>query len=71
MDLAATDAEVLKTLVHFDAQVAGFDSRDGAIPKALGVLCDAGQMLRAKPSAAALAETLNGVVAAIRQKKDK
>ena len=36
-----------------------------------GVLCAAGQMLRAKPSAAALAETLNGVVAAIRQKKDK
>lgn len=71
MDLAATDAEVLKTMVHFDAQLAGFDSRDDAIPKALGVLCDAGQMLRAKPSAAALAETLNGVVAAIRQKKDK
>ena len=33
MELAATDAEVLKTPVHFDKEVAGFDSRDGAIPE--------------------------------------
>ena len=38
LDLAATDAEVLQTSVHFDKEVAGFDSRDGTIPKALGVL---------------------------------
>ena len=28
MDLAATDADVLQTLVHFDGEVAGFDSRE-------------------------------------------
>ena len=33
MDLAATDADVLETLVHFDKEVAGFDSRDGATRK--------------------------------------
>lgn len=66
MDVAATDAEVLKTLVHFDAQVAGFDSRDGSTPKALGVLCAAGELLRGKPTPASVAEALNGVAAAIR-----
>ena len=68
MDLAATDAEVLKTLVHFDAQVAGFDSRDGTTPKALGVLCAAGELLRGKPTPPSVAEALNGVAAAIRTK---
>jgi hypothetical protein len=67
MELAATDAEVLKTFVHFDAEVAGFDSRDGSIPKALGVLCAAGELLRGKPTPAALAAALNGITAAIRR----
>ena len=71
MDVAATDAEVLKTLVHFDAQVAGFDSRDGSIPKALGVLCAAGELLRGKPTPATVADALNGVAAAIRPKGDR
>ena len=71
MDLGAADADVLRTLVHFDAQLAGFDSRDGAIPKALRVLCDTGQVLRGKPAPAAVAEALNSVVAAIRPAKDR
>ena len=69
MDLSATDADVLETLVHFDKEVAGFDSRDEAIPKALGVLCDVGALIGSKPSAAALATALNGVVASIRPKR--
>ena len=41
MELAAADAEVLKTAVHFDKEVAGFDSRErGMVPKALDALCD-------------------------------
>jgi hypothetical protein len=62
MDLAATDAVVLQTVVHFDKQVAGFDSRDGSTPKALGALCSAGSLFREKPAPDALARTLNEVV---------
>lgn len=71
MELAATDAEVLKTAVHFDAEVAGFDSRDGAIPKALGVLCAAGELLRGKPTPTALAAALNRVATLIRPQPDR
>jgi hypothetical protein len=71
MELGATDAELLKTPVRFDAQVAGFDSRDQAIPKALAVLCDAGELLRGKPTPASLAAALNGVVAAIRPRQKR
>jgi len=70
MELAATDADVLRTPVHFDAEVAGFDSRDGSIPKALGILCAAGELLRGKPTPPSVAGALNGVVAAIRPKQD-
>jgi hypothetical protein len=66
MDLAATEADVLQTFVHFDKEVAGFDSRDDATPKALPVLCDVGALIAKKPSAATLAAALNGVVDAIR-----
>lgn len=62
MDLAATDADVLETLVHFDKQVAGFDSRDGTTPKALGALCAAGSLFRGKPTPDALTRALNDVV---------
>jgi hypothetical protein len=55
MELAATDEDVLQTSVHFDKEVAGFDSRDGTTPKALGVLCAAGQLLRENPTSDALA----------------
>jgi hypothetical protein len=68
MDLAATDAEVLKTSVHFDKEVAGFDSRDGTTPKALGVLCAAGQLLRGKTTPDSLARALNDVTAAMAAK---
>jgi hypothetical protein len=71
MDLAATDAEVLQTLVHFDREVAGFDSRDGATPKALGSLCAAGQLLREKPAAAALAQALNDVATALKARQSR
>jgi hypothetical protein len=65
MELAATDGDVLHTSVHFDKEVAGFDSRDGTTPKALAVLCAAGQLLREKPTSDALARALNGVAAAM------
>jgi len=66
MDLAATDAVVLETLVHFDGEVAGFDSRDGATPKALGVLCAAGELLRGQPSPEAVARALDAVAVAVK-----
>ena len=69
MDLAATDSEVLQTVVHFDKEVAGFDSRDGATPKALGVLCKAGTLLRGQAAPDALTRALNDVVAAVASKQ--
>jgi hypothetical protein len=66
IELAATDADVLRTAVHFDKEVAGFDSRDGATPKAMPVLCSAGDLLRKAPTADALAAALNLVAAAMR-----
>ena len=71
MDLAATDAEVLQTLVHFDGEVAGFDSRDGTTPKALGVLCAAGELLRGKPAPALLAGALDAIVVAVRSRRSQ
>ena len=68
MDLAATDADVLQTSVHFDKEVAGFDSRDGTTPKALGVLCAASRLLRDTPTPDALNQTLNDIVAAMAAK---
>jgi len=65
MDLAATEAEVLQTPVHFDKEVAGFDSRDGTTPKALGVLCTASTLLRNTPTADALTQALNDVAVAM------
>ena len=47
MELAAADAEVLKTPVHFDKEVAGFDSREnGMVPKALDALCEVQELLQ-------------------------
>jgi hypothetical protein len=66
MDLAATDAVVLQTLVHFDGEVAGFDSRDGTTPKALGVLCAAGELLRGKPAPESLANALDAIAVAVK-----
>lgn len=68
MDLAATDAEVLQTLVHFDKEVAGFDSRDGTTPKALAVLCTTSRLLRDTPAPDAIAGALNSVAAAMAAK---
>jgi hypothetical protein len=65
MDLAAADAQVLQTVVHFDKEVAGFDSRDGATPKARPVLCSAGTLLRSGPAADAVIRALNEVVASL------
>ena len=67
IDLSPTDAEVLGTRVHFDRETAGFDSRDGATPKALRVLCAAGEAFRGTPTPAARARLLNDVVRAIAQ----
>jgi hypothetical protein len=61
IDLAATDADVLGTRVHFDRETAGFDSRDGATPKALGVLCTASDVFRGTPAPATRARVLNDV----------
>jgi len=66
MDLASMDAEVLDTSVHFDGEVAGFDSRDGGTPKALGALCAVGKLLEGKPAPDAVARALNDVVAALK-----
>jgi len=66
LELAATDAVILQTLVHFDAEVAGFDSRDGASPKALGVLCAAGELLRGKPSADSVAAALEAIALTVK-----
>ena len=68
MDLGAADAEVLTTLVRFDPEVAGFDSRDGTTPKALAVLCAAGKLLRDSHTSDALAAALNEVTAAMAAK---
>ena len=65
MDLATMDADVLQTQVHFDKEVAGFDSRDGTTPKALGALCAAGSLLRGKPTPDALTRALNDVVSTL------
>ena len=68
MDLGAAEAEVLKTLVRFDPEVAGFDVRDGTTPKALSVLCATGKLLRDSHSSDALAAALNEVTAAMAAK---
>ena len=65
MDLTATDADVLQIPVHFDKEVAGYDSRVGTTPKALRVLCAAGEMLRGKPGAVPLARALNDFTSAL------
>ena len=65
MDLAATDARVLDVPVHFDKEVAGFDSREGAMPKAHAVLCAVAQLLRREPAGDALIRELNDVVTAL------
>ena len=71
MELAAADAEVLSTRVHFDSQTAGFDSRQGTTPKALRVLCAVADVLRGPSTAAARADALNDVAAAIRSKNPR
>ena len=66
MDLASADADVLQTPIHFDKEVAGFDSRqgNGMVPKALAVLCAAKDLLQGKPTPDALAQALNNVATA-------
>jgi hypothetical protein len=68
MDLAESDADLLGVRVRLESQAAGFDSRDGVIPRALGELCRAGDLLRGHPTPASLARALNDIVAAIRPK---
>jgi len=65
MDLAAADAELLNVPVHFDQQVAGFDSRDGATPKARPVLCSVAHLLRGPVAGGAIIRALNDVVTAL------
>jgi len=65
MDLAATDAPVLDVPVQFDKEVAGFDSRDGAAPKAHTALCAVAQLLRREPTGDAVIRELNNVVTAL------
>jgi hypothetical protein len=69
MDLAAMDAEILDVPVHFDGGVAGFDSRDGGVPKALGPLCTAGKLLEGKPTPDAVARALNDVVGTLKTRR--
>jgi hypothetical protein len=71
MDLAATDARVLGVAVHFDKEMAGFDSRDGATPKARPVLCSVANVIRrgtattATTAADTVTRALNDVVTAL------
>jgi hypothetical protein len=65
MDLAATDARVLDMPVHFDSEVAGFDSRDGATPKARPVLCSVAHLLRGPAPGDAIIRALNEVVTSL------
>jgi hypothetical protein len=67
MDLAEADADILDTPVHVDAEVAGFDSRDGATPKALEVLCAAARLLQKKPAPDSLARALNDIAIAVKR----
>jgi hypothetical protein len=69
VDLAAMDAEILDVPVHFDGGVAGFDSRDGGVPKALGPLCTAGKLLEGKPTPDAVARALNDVVGTLKTRR--
>jgi hypothetical protein len=69
MDLASMDAEVLDMPVHFDGEVAGFDSRDGGAPKALGPLCTAGKLLERKPAPDVVARALNDVVGTLKTRR--
>jgi hypothetical protein len=69
INLAAMDAEVLEVPVHFDGEVAGFDSRDGGAPKALGALCAAGKLLEGKPAPDAVARALNDVVDTLKTRR--
>jgi hypothetical protein len=65
MDLAATEAQILGMPVHFDKEVAGFDSREGATPKARPVLCSVAHILRRNAAADAVMLSLNDVVDAL------
>ena len=69
IDLAATDAQVLQVPVHFDREVAGFDSREGTTPKARPFLCAAGSVLRERPNGDAVMRALNDVVAALASRR--
>jgi hypothetical protein len=69
IDLAAMDLEVLDLPVHFDSEVAGFDSRDGGAPHAFGPLCRAGQLLAGKPAPDAVAQALNDVVRTLKTRR--
>jgi hypothetical protein len=69
MDLAATDAHILELPVHFDKEVAGFDSREGTTPKARPVLCATGSVLRGRPNDDAVMRALNDVVTALASRK--
>lgn len=72
LELGAADADVLNTPIHFDKEVAGFDSRedDSMRPKALPVLCTLGALLRGKPAPDALARALNEVVSAAAARRE-
>jgi hypothetical protein len=65
MDLAATDVPILEMAVHFDKEVAGFDSREGTTPKARPVLCAADGVLRDRSTADTVTRALNEVVTAL------
>lgn len=70
MDLAATEADVLGTRIQFDAQTGGFDSREGATPRALPVLCTAADVFRRPSTPAMRASALNEIVRAVKAGRD-
>jgi hypothetical protein len=70
LDRGATDAEILHTRVHFDREVAGFDSREGAAPKALPVLCRTGELVERKRTPDALARALNEIASLAKSRQE-
>jgi hypothetical protein len=65
LELDTTTVDVLQTSVRLDKEVAGFDSRQGAMPKQEPALCAVAQALDADASLETRAALLNDVVAAI------
>ena len=62
LGLIPADVDVLGRSVHLDEEVAGYDSRQGAVPRAQPSMCRLAAALDGGASPQALADILNGVI---------